>query len=97
MREPELMMPVTCPECGIESLTTLAVAAAAHALLAGEPIFLGSGCHSHSWEAGPLEREQLREYLGLIPLRGSITPAAQSPGHVSSAFSPPAYSVLRHK
>jgi hypothetical protein len=91
-----MMMPVTCPECGMESLSTLAVAAAAHALLAGEPVLLRSGCHNYSWEAGPLEREQLREYLGFIPLGGSIAPAAKPPGHETTAFSPSAYSVLRH-
>jgi hypothetical protein len=96
MREPQMMMPVTCPECGFESLSTLAVAAAAHALLAGEPILLRSGCHHHSWEADPLEREQLREYLGFIPLCGSFTRTAIPPGHVTSTFSPSAYSVLRH-
>jgi hypothetical protein len=94
MREPEIMMPVTCPECGRESLCTLAVAVAAHALLAGEPILLRSGCHSHEWEADPLEKEQLREYLGLIPIRGSITPALRP--LTTPASPPPDYSVLRH-
>ena len=91
-----MMMPVTCPECGIESLCTLAVAVAAHALLSGERILLRSGCHSHEWEAGPLEREQLREYLGLTPIRGGITPTTKSAEIAISASSPPDYSVLRH-
>lgn len=89
-------MPVTCPECGTESLCTLAVAIAAHALLSGEPILLRGGCHSHVWEAGPLEREQLREYLGLTPIPGGITPAAKPAGTAITASSAPAYSVLRH-
>jgi hypothetical protein len=96
MREPEMMMPVTCPECGTESLFCLAVAVASHALLAGEPILLRSGCHSHEWDAGPLEREQLREYLGLTPIRGGITPTAKPPEITIPPSSPPAYSVLRH-
>jgi hypothetical protein len=90
------MMPVTCPECGVESLCTLAVAVAAHALLSGERILLRSGCHSHEWDAGPLEREQLREYLGLTPIRGGITPTAKPADVTTSAPLPPAYSVLRH-
>jgi hypothetical protein len=96
MREPEMIMPVTCPECGIESLFSLAVAVAAHALLAEEPILLRGGCHRHEWDAGPLEREQLRKYLGLTPIRRGITSASKPAGHPISASSPPAYSVLRH-
>jgi hypothetical protein len=95
MREPEIMMPVTCPECGIESLCTLAVAVAADGLLAGESILLRCGCH-HEWEADPLEREQLREYLGLTPLCEGITPSAKPSGNAMPASSPPDYSVLRH-
>jgi hypothetical protein len=90
------MMPVTCPQCGIESLCTFAVAVAADALLAGESVLLRSGCHSQQWEAAPFEREQLREYLGLIRIRGGITPAAKSSSNAMLVPSPPHYSVLRH-
>jgi hypothetical protein len=76
------MMPVTCPQCGIESLCSLTVAVAADALLAGESVLL--------------RREQLREYLGLTPIRRGITPTAKLPEITIPPSSPPAYSVLRH-
>jgi hypothetical protein len=63
MREPEVMMPVRCPECGRESLCTLIVAVAADALLAGRQILLHADCHGREWEAGLSDREQLRECL----------------------------------
>lgn len=69
MSEPEVMMPVRCPECGVESLCTLIVAVAADALLAGRPILLHADCHGREWEADLSEREQLREYLGATCIR----------------------------
>jgi hypothetical protein len=99
MREPEVMMPVKCPECGRESLCTLMVAAAADALLRARPISLRAGCHAREWEADALEREQLREYLGATCIRGSTAHPANRPEHAQRGAPPaslPAYSVLRH-
>jgi hypothetical protein len=69
MSEPEVMMPVRCPECGGESLCTLIVAAAADALSAGRTVLLRTDCHGREWEADSLEREQMREYLGATCFR----------------------------
>jgi hypothetical protein len=69
MSEPEVMMPVRCPECGGESLCSLIVAVAADALLAGRPVRLRVDCHGREWEANSSEREQLREYLGATCFR----------------------------
>jgi hypothetical protein len=82
MIEPEVMMPVICPECRRESLCTLTVGAAADALLSGKPISLHADCHRREWEADLSEREQLREYLGATCIRSSVAPD-QLPRNVS--------------
>jgi hypothetical protein len=46
---------------------------AADALLAGRPISLHADCHRREWEAGPSEREQLRDYLGATCIRSTIS------------------------
>ena len=96
MIEPELMMPVTCPQCGRESLFALTVAVAADALLAGRPIVLHVDCHSREWEADLSEREQLREYLGTVGIRSSnvvATSRKEQPPHAAPPTSH-AYSVF---
>jgi hypothetical protein len=94
--EPEIMIPVTCPECGKETLCTLVVAVAADALLGGGSIPLRSSCHNQEWDADLLEREQLREYLGSTSIRGGVTlPTGQS-ANMKPATSLPPYSILRH-
>jgi hypothetical protein len=88
MIEPEVLMPVNCPQCGTESLCRLSVSAAADALIAGNPLPLRSGCHAQVWMASLAEREQLREYLGAACI-DSGTPALE---HLL-----PRYSVLLHE
>lgn len=76
MREPEVLVPVTCPQCGQESLTRLAVSVVADALLAGTRLPLRSKCHARVWDAGDLELEQIREYLvaACIDVHGAGVP-----------------------
>jgi len=96
MSEPEIMIPVTCPECGKETLCTLVVAVAADALSGGGSIPLRSSCHNQEWDADLLEREQLREYLGSTSIRGGVTLPAGQPANTKPATSLPQYSILRH-
>jgi hypothetical protein len=97
MSEPEVMMPVICPECGRESLCSLTVAVAVDALLAGRPISLHADCHPREWEADFSEREQLQEYLGATCIRSTTTLPTNRPVHPRRATPPasrPAYSVF---
>jgi hypothetical protein len=76
MREPEVLVPVTCPQCGAESVTRLGVSWVADALIAGKSLRLTAKCHSADWDATESEIEQIREYLmaACIDLHGA--PAA---------------------
>ena len=64
--QPTVRFPVTCPECGKETLGVYSVADVASALLTKtEPLILSVLCHPDlSRPATPLELEQIREYLG---------------------------------
>jgi hypothetical protein len=63
MYEPEVLVPVTCPQCGNEALQRLAVSVVAEALIARQRLRLQPVCHCVEWDATQLELEQIREYL----------------------------------
>jgi hypothetical protein len=63
MPDPPMRIPVTCPECALESLFELSIAAVASALLTGKTIRLHAGCHDIYWTATFVERERLRQTL----------------------------------
>jgi hypothetical protein len=63
MNDAEVLMPLTCSECGEEWLEGFPVDLVAGALLAGHRIRIRGRCHSREWDATPVEREQLRQYL----------------------------------
>ena len=63
MNEPALKFPVTCPRCGKELLTEIAVAVVASRLLEQKSVRLYAACHNIYWDASSLELEQIREYL----------------------------------
>jgi len=63
MGEPEVLVPVICPQCGGESLKRLAVSVVAEALIAGTFLRLSTACHCAEWDATAVELEQIREYL----------------------------------
>jgi hypothetical protein len=62
--EPVIRFPIRCPVCMKESLTEHRLGPIAEALLCGSAICLTSPCHGFSWNAGEVEREQIRQYLG---------------------------------
>ena len=64
--EPTVRFPVTCPQCGKETLGVYPVAAVASALLTEtDPLILSALCHpDDSWPATQRELEQIREYMG---------------------------------
>jgi hypothetical protein len=64
MRDPEVLMPVQCPECRQEWLEGFPVALVADALLSGNRLRITSRCHSKEWHATAVEMEQIRQYLG---------------------------------
>ncbi len=68
MPEPILKFPVTCPECALESLAEMPIAAIANALLTGKGLRLHSNCHDHYWTATYVEREQLRKSLAALKM-----------------------------
>jgi hypothetical protein len=68
MPEPILKVPVTCPNCALESVSELPIALIANALLTGKVIRLHSNCHDHYWTATFTEREQLRKSLRVLKL-----------------------------
>jgi hypothetical protein len=63
-----LRIPIVCPDCARELLTSLPAASVAEALASGDSIRLFSQCHDQVWQASSLEREQLREYLEAVNL-----------------------------
>jgi hypothetical protein len=68
MSEPTIRFPVVCPQCANEALGEYAVTEVAAALLCSKPLRLFAPCHNLSWEAGPSEIEQIREYLAVADL-----------------------------
>jgi len=65
MREATIQFPVTCPECGRETLLTRPQSAVAGALVTQSKILtLYAQCHAHHWTASQRELQQIREYLG---------------------------------
>jgi hypothetical protein len=66
MPDPSMQIPVTCPECAMESRTALSIAVIASALLTGNSIRLYAGCHDIYWTATFVERERLRQALRAI-------------------------------
>jgi hypothetical protein len=63
MPEPTLKFSVTCPDCALESVSQIPIAAIANSLLTGHSLRLYSHCHDRYWTATFTEREQLRNSL----------------------------------
>jgi hypothetical protein len=61
--EPTLKFSVTCPDCALESVSEIPIAAIANSLLTGKSLRLYSKCHDRYWTATFTEREQLRKTL----------------------------------
>ena len=72
MREAMLYAPIACPECANELLTEFGAASIAQALATGKTIRLFASCHYKAWTASSVEREQLRAYLDVAILSGSV-------------------------
>jgi hypothetical protein len=74
MNEPRIRFPVTCPQCGQETLGDFAVVDIAAALISANPLRLFAPCHCVYWEAGPAEIAQIREYLAADVLGAHYKP-----------------------
>lgn len=77
MSEPILKVPVTCPHCAMESVSSVPIALIANALLTGKAIRLHSACHDQYWTATFAERQQLRRSLAIL---NTERHTQQSPG-----------------
>ncbi|MEA3152361.1 MAG: hypothetical protein QOD56_3300 [Gammaproteobacteria bacterium] len=64
MDAPTIKFPVTCPQCGKESLAEYRVVAVTIALFEWGSMRLYADCHQVFWDASVVERGQIREYLG---------------------------------
>jgi hypothetical protein len=71
MNEPLVRFPVTCPECGSESIGIFRISDIAVALVESRKIQLYANCHARSWDASDAEQDQIREYLGAVWLNNS--------------------------
>jgi hypothetical protein len=61
-----MKIPVTCPECGVESLGEFRIGFIANALDTGRALRLYAACHDLYWTATAIERAQLRQYLDVL-------------------------------
>ena len=66
MPEPILKIPVTCPDCALESVSEMPIAVIANGLLTGQSLRLYSHCHDRYWTATFTEREHLRKTLAML-------------------------------
>jgi IS5 family transposase len=65
MSETMIQFPVTCPECGRETLLTRPLDTVVDTLVAGRKTLpLYAPCHARHWTANERELQQIREYLG---------------------------------
>jgi hypothetical protein len=64
MSESFIRFPVTCPQCGHESLTEFRTVVVTIATAEWHSMRLYTPCHHVFWEASDLELEQISEYLG---------------------------------
>jgi hypothetical protein len=62
MREPEILLPVTCPVCSQRVMSGFRISVLADALDCGD-IRLYASCHVASWEASEAEIAQIGEFL----------------------------------
>lgn len=82
MYEPIVRLPVTCPQCGIETIRVFRVAEIASALIEGRKIKLFSHCHARSWDASDVEQAQIREYLAAMEHPGARSIASEALGRI---------------
>ncbi len=64
MEEATVLVPVTCPQCGIKSLSEQPIIVVVTALTRWNRMLLRALCHEEAWDATPAELEAIREYLG---------------------------------
>jgi hypothetical protein len=77
MDAPTIKFPVTCPQCGKESLAEYRVVAVTVALFEWGSMRLYADCHQVFWDASVVERSQIRQYLGTLWLGAG--PPSQEP------------------
>jgi hypothetical protein len=75
--EPTLKVPLTCPDCALESLSEIPIALIANALLTGKSLRLHSNCHDHYWTATLVEREILRKSLATLKIEATTRQGSQ--------------------
>jgi hypothetical protein len=64
MDESLIRFPITCPRCGLESLTKFRAVVVTIATVEWHSMRLYAPCHQVFWDASDLELEQIGAYLG---------------------------------
>jgi hypothetical protein len=78
VHEPQIQIPVRCPECGQESLTCLPVAVVAGSLISGRYLHFSSKCHCAEWEATPADIATMRAVLRTNSIDVEVREAADA-------------------
>lgn len=69
MDNPTVVLPVTCPKCGKNSMSEFPIAVVAMAMARWNNMALYANCHEGGWDAQDSELERIRSYLGVEWLR----------------------------
>ena len=64
MQDATVLLPITCPQCGLESLVEFPVIVVVAALTRWNQMALHAGCHDGSWNASPAELARIRSHVG---------------------------------
>jgi hypothetical protein len=67
-----MRFPVKCPMCGTESLVTVPVSRVTRALRLQDAITMYAPCHELRWPADHVEVDQIRQYLAVAWVHGSM-------------------------
>jgi hypothetical protein len=62
--ETPTLLPVTCPICGVESMTAYPAIVVMTALTRWHNMALYASCHPGTWDASQAEMARIRDFLG---------------------------------
>jgi hypothetical protein len=81
MTDPTVWFPVSCPECGRDSVTQMPLIVLSACLRPGQHLLLYAECHRRFWNASDFERDHIRAYVAASELgQHQLRDAANDPG-----------------